>query len=208
MNQKFYDLPQEKQDRILNAALEVFAKNPYKKAPTSEIAAKAGISKSLLFHYFRNKKELYLFLFDYVIKFSQNMRDFENVWEESDFMEILKRSLAIKCRACKRYVYLYHFSLQAYYEEDEELHEELSVRLTDLLTVNSGYLLEKIDYSKFREGIDLKMVIKTMIWAADGYMRQQMQMGNMDPDKWEEEFSEIIEFWRKCYYKEEHLCVQ
>lgn len=113
MNQKFYDLPQEKQDRILNAALEVFAKNPYKKAPTSEIAAKAGISKSLLFHYFKNKKELYLFLFDYVIEFSQEMRDFEKVWEESDFMEILKRSLVIKCRACKRYVYMYHFSLQA-----------------------------------------------------------------------------------------------
>lgn len=30
----------------------------------SEIADAAGISKSLLFHYFRNKKELYLFLWD------------------------------------------------------------------------------------------------------------------------------------------------
>ena len=30
----------------------------------SEIAPEAGISKSLLFHYFRNKKELYLFLWE------------------------------------------------------------------------------------------------------------------------------------------------
>ena len=62
MNDKFYALPEEKQSQILNAAYKVFATNQYKKAPTSEIAAEAGISKSLLFHYFHNKLELYLFL--------------------------------------------------------------------------------------------------------------------------------------------------
>ena len=50
MNYKFYALPVEKQSQILNAAYKVFAMNQYKKAPTSEIAAEAGISKSLLFH--------------------------------------------------------------------------------------------------------------------------------------------------------------
>lgn len=52
MNEKFYALPEEKQSQILNAAYKIFATNQYKKAPTSEIAAEAGISKSLLFHYF------------------------------------------------------------------------------------------------------------------------------------------------------------
>ena len=32
MNEKFYALPQEKQDRILNAGFRVFAKNSYKKS--------------------------------------------------------------------------------------------------------------------------------------------------------------------------------
>ena len=58
MNDKFYALPEEKQSQILNAAYKVFATSQYKKAPTSEIAAEAGISKSLLFHYFHNKLEL------------------------------------------------------------------------------------------------------------------------------------------------------
>lgn len=62
MNDKFYALSEEKQSQILNAGYKVFATNQYKKAPTSEIAAEAGISKSLLFHYFHNKLELYLFL--------------------------------------------------------------------------------------------------------------------------------------------------
>ena len=43
MNDKFYALPEEKQSQILNAAYKVFATNQYKKAPTSEIAAEAGI---------------------------------------------------------------------------------------------------------------------------------------------------------------------
>lgn len=47
MNDKFYALSEEKQSQILNAAYKVFATNQYKKAPTSEIAAEAGISKSL-----------------------------------------------------------------------------------------------------------------------------------------------------------------
>ena len=59
MNEKFYALPESRQQAILNAGYRVFAHNSYKNSPMSEIAGEAGISKSLLFHHFRNKKELY-----------------------------------------------------------------------------------------------------------------------------------------------------
>ena len=64
MNERFFTLPLEKQQAIINAGYRVFSQNSYKNSPMSEIADAAGISKSLLFHYFRNKKELYLFLWD------------------------------------------------------------------------------------------------------------------------------------------------
>lgn len=64
MNEKFYTLPEEKQRRIINAGFHVFSQNSYRKSPMSEIADAAGISKSLLFHYFLNKNELYLFLWE------------------------------------------------------------------------------------------------------------------------------------------------
>ena len=66
MNKKFFALPIQKQEAILNAGFCVFSQNSYKKSPTSEIADAAGISKSLLFHYFYNKRELYLFLWENV----------------------------------------------------------------------------------------------------------------------------------------------
>ena len=56
MNQKFFELNEEKRLAIINAGLEVFSKNDYKHALTADIAAKAGISKGLLFYYFHNKK--------------------------------------------------------------------------------------------------------------------------------------------------------
>ncbi len=58
MNNRFFSLPEEKQWRILNAGFRVFANHSNKKAPVGEIAAEAGISKSLLFYYFHNKKEV------------------------------------------------------------------------------------------------------------------------------------------------------
>ena len=66
MNDKFFSLPEEKQQNIINAAMEVFACHDYKHASTDLIASKAGISKGLLFYYFHNKKELYLYLYDYI----------------------------------------------------------------------------------------------------------------------------------------------
>lgn len=52
LNQKFFNLTKEKQKSIIDAGYRVFSENKYNKSPMSEIAVEAGISKSLLFHYF------------------------------------------------------------------------------------------------------------------------------------------------------------
>ena len=54
MNDKFFELKREKQDRMINAALLIFSKAPYKHASTDDIVKEARISKGLLFHYFGN----------------------------------------------------------------------------------------------------------------------------------------------------------
>ena len=46
MNQKFFSLPEEKQQAIINAGYRVFSRNSYKNSPMSEIAEAAGISES------------------------------------------------------------------------------------------------------------------------------------------------------------------
>ena len=55
MHEKFFDLKKEKQDRMINDSLKVFAMNGYAHASTDDIVREAGISKGLLFHYFVSK---------------------------------------------------------------------------------------------------------------------------------------------------------
>jgi len=43
---------------ILKSALELFLKNGYDKTAMNDIAAKAGISKPAIYHYFKSKQEL------------------------------------------------------------------------------------------------------------------------------------------------------
>jgi len=51
---------EEVRERILRAAMRVFAEHGYFKAPASLIAKEAGVSKGLIFWYFRSKDELIL----------------------------------------------------------------------------------------------------------------------------------------------------
>lgn len=69
MNEKFFDLKKEKQDRMINAALKIFGMRGYQFASTDDIVKEAGISKGLLFHYFGSKLGLYSFVYDYSVRF-------------------------------------------------------------------------------------------------------------------------------------------
>ena len=50
--------PDEKRDRIFEAAVEVFAGKGYHRATMDEIAARAGIAKGSLYRHFKSKEEL------------------------------------------------------------------------------------------------------------------------------------------------------
>ncbi|MEC9488249.1 MAG: TetR/AcrR family transcriptional regulator [Halanaerobium sp.] len=85
----FINLPGEKRQRIIDIAMEEFSLNNYKSASLSSIVEKAGIAKGSMYQYFKNKKDLYLYLLNIAAqkKFSflrDNLR-----WGE-DFFQTLK----------------------------------------------------------------------------------------------------------------------
>ena len=49
LNERFYQLPEDKQNSIISAGFRAFSQYGCKNSPMSEIAAEAGISKFLLF---------------------------------------------------------------------------------------------------------------------------------------------------------------
>lgn len=56
--EQYEQIRSEKRTIIMNAAIEVFAEKSFQGASVSMIAQKAGISKGLLYNYFKSKEEL------------------------------------------------------------------------------------------------------------------------------------------------------
>ena len=201
MNEKFYQLPEEKQNRILNAGFRVFANNSYRKSPMNEIAAEAGISKSLLFFYFRNKKELYLFLMKTAEELPRQYVTRTGCYEENDIFEMMYRGLIAKTEMMRKYPDMSAFALKAYYEDDEEVKSELVKIIEPYSKLHTNTTLPKLDPSVFIDGIDLKMMYQDIYLASEGYLYQMQHKGPIDIDKVISDYKDLIGFWKKMYLK-------
>ena len=202
MNDKFFSLPEEKQQKIINAGYRVFSRNSYKKSPMGEIAAEAGISKSLLFHYFRNKKELYLFLWEHCAEVTIEYLKKYRCYEQTDLFEMLYRGMQAKIRLMYRYPYIGSYAMKVFYERDPEVCTEIQERYKKYRDMKAASTLLNLDPNQFREGIDLSMMYQEMYLASLGYLWEFMQKDEMDAKKLEEDFTKMIEFWKKIYLRE------
>lgn len=106
MNAKFFDLKKEKQDRMINAAVKIFALNGYTHASTDEIVKEAHISKGLLFHYFESKIGVYTFIYDYMIKYYALELSSAVDTSEKNYFKIMKQIESGKLQALKAYPYM------------------------------------------------------------------------------------------------------
>lgn len=203
MNERFFLLPIEKQQKIINAGYKIFSENPYKKSPMSEISDEAEISKSLLFYYFHNKKDLYIYLFEYAKEITNKELLNIGIVESTDFFELLEKSLYAKCNLTRRYPYISAFSLRAFYEQESEIKGCIHHIFWDLYHDNNRMIQKVMENSRFHAGIDFEFMYKEITWAMNGYMHMVYMSGNIDADKIESDLSQLIAFWKKIYLKDE-----
>lgn len=199
MNEKFFSLSIEKRRRIINAAYKVFSQNSYKKVPMSEVASESGISKALLFYYFTNKKELYMYLWICGIEVTKKAIEEYQALKAADFFEMLKRGMLAKCSVMRKYPYVFAFLLKAYYEQQPDIRRAIHGHYEDISEKCMVKILELIDQKMLRTDIDLKIMCREIILAVDGYMFQKYHAGVIDPDEIERDFAVLIEHWRTIY---------
>ena len=201
MNEKFFNLPIEKQERIINAGYRVFSQNSYKKSPMSEIADAAGISKSLLFHYFLNKKELYMFLWDNCAKTTVQYLTEYRCYEQKDLFEMMYRGMQAKMEIIRKYPDMARFVIKAYYEKDPAVCDDIRQSYQKLLNMKSKATLMKLEPEKFMPGLDLQMMYREMFWASEGYLWEKVQQGSLNMEQMEDDFRKLIEFWKTVYLR-------
>lgn len=201
MNQKFYELPAEKQTAIIRAGYRVFAQNGYRKSPMQEVADAAGISKSLLFHYFENKKEFYLYLWDYACQYAIERMTEEGCYEETDFFKMLHKGMTTKMEILRQHPHMAAFILKAYFETDPEVHDDIRASYAHYLSLKGELSLRKINAEQFVLGIDVKEMFRHIYWAAEGYLMEKLRDGKLEPARLERDFNGMIGFWKKVYGK-------
>lgn len=204
---KFFRIPVEKQNLITNSALKSFGTNGYKKSSISDIATGAGISKAMIFHYFGTKKALYLYLMDLCSNILTNELDekFDNTI--TDFFGRILIATNIKISIMKKHPEILSFLTSMYFENDEEVKEDIKANLKKGEEFRSKFTVDSMDESKFKDGIDPKFVMKMFGWLAEGYISQLSSKAGIDSEALFEEFNEFnkcIDLFKNNFYKKEY----
>ncbi|MRN56310.1 TetR family transcriptional regulator [Paenibacillus sp. LC-T2] len=204
---KFLNLNTEKQDRILNAALKEFAKKGYQIASTNEIVKEAEISKGLLFHYFNNKKDLYLFLYDHFMEMLLEEIHAKIDWIENDIFIRYRQVAILKFGLFQKYPDAFDFIKAAYPEDADEVKVDLERRIKELLDKGYTDFFANLDYSKFKDGTNITKTMQIIFWTMEGFASQlqaKVATTPLDQMKLEEILAEMdsySEILKNAFYK-------
>jgi TetR/AcrR family transcriptional regulator len=203
MNTIFYNLPTEKQERIINAAIKEFVQSGYEKASTNKIVKEANISKGSLFNYFNSKKDLYLYLIEYGVQIIEKIYEQIDLNETDLFKRIAKLGL-IKRHIQGTFPKVFDFLKSLNIEESPDVKEEINQIYQSIYEEGIQKIYQNIDYSKFREDIDIQKAIDILNWTMLGFGEKALKqvttfegIGEEYLKEWES-YSQIL---RRCFYK-------
>jgi AcrR family transcriptional regulator len=200
---KLSKLDKEKRMKIINSAMEEFSKNSYDKASTNRIVEKAGISKGSLFNYFHSKKKLYEYLKIFSIKEIADAIVEKVNWEEPDLLKRIREITLIKLEIFHEYPYLLGFTKSI--NSDKSIEELKAIFEEYIPDIYRKVYSENIDFSLFREDVEISEAINILIWTFDklgeSYFNR-IRIGEIiDIDEMSAEVDKYIEALRKGFYR-------
>ncbi|MCR5344253.1 MAG: TetR/AcrR family transcriptional regulator [Butyrivibrio sp.] len=199
MNEKFFDLKKEKQDRIINAALRAFALGGYMHASTDDIVKMAGISKGLIFHYFETKLGLYQFVYDYSVRVI-NLEITTGVSRDiTDFFTIREEIERVYSVCMQQYPYIKLFMYSAAVEDTPEA-------ASAILETRENYdesirkILDRGDITRFKPEANYQIVDDMIQMVNKEILEKMFQEGVFQPEDYYEEVLKYMEMLRAISY--------
>lgn len=87
----FLNLPEEKRERILRAAIKEFGMRNVQEGNLSNIVKDAGIARGSIYQYFTTKEELYIYIFDTLrARRAEHVRPSYALYKVAPFLEFFK----------------------------------------------------------------------------------------------------------------------
>lgn len=203
MNPSFFDLPQARRHNLLGAGYHTFALSPYGKASMAAIAAKAGISKALLFYYFQNKREYYLYLFTQALELMKDERLEAPPEQKIELFGWVKQTVRHRLALLKEYPYLIRFATRAYYETDPNVQPAIAQKKRALLGLGVPEVLARIDLTPFVDAADAQVLLTMILSIAEGCMRGQEVLNAPNLNAVVAAFDQMMDSLRRHYYRPE-----
>lgn len=179
--QTFFNLPMEKQDQIINAAIDEFSRSSFKEVKISDIITKAKIPRTSFYDYFEDKKDLYkhiiIIIKEEKVKFMAPV--FEK--EQDNFFERLRELFKAGAKfACTRPEYEKLSSRM--YENIELIKEILGVDDVNVSNFYESMILEGIKSGEIRSNIDTKFAAKSIYILSSNIMTEgfEERKGNLN----------------------------
>jgi len=122
----FLNLPEDKQARIIEAALTEFADKGYPQASLNTIVARSGIAKGSLYQYFTDKTGIFLYIFDFAISVVRRLLvQVKESTQEEDFFTRLEKSLLAGVAFIKEHPKIYGIYLKILFDQQAPQRQEL-----------------------------------------------------------------------------------
>ena len=196
MNGKFFDLKKDKQDRMINAALKIFALRGYRHASTDDIVREAAISKGLLFHYFGSKLGVYSFIYDYSVRYMiLEMRTAVDP-NEKDLFEVMKQIEHARMKAMRGYPYMQQFLNRSMSEDVSEALLAIEEK-RGALEEAADSIYRQIDYSQLPTQIDGEKLRKMLDFTVKGLLTERFQDASFQPEMLYSEICDYLDMMKK-----------
>ena len=184
-----------RRERVVNAALEGFARFGYQKASMQDIALAANVSKSVLFKYYQTKENLYRTVFwqaaDEIAR-ADAQASAERTEAETVFCA-MRRTVESRMLLFSRAPYIYALSYTAAYD-GAALPRELAQEAFSRAGVKGG---EALAYQGLREDISAAQAKQMIFWISQGFLGEKLARGIASPEELKREFSEWIDLMEK-----------
>jgi len=201
MNSKFFDLKKEKQDRMINAALKIFALQGYRHGSTDDIVREAAISKGLLFHYFGSKLGVYRFIYDYSVRYMNlELRSTVDP-KERDLFVVMKQVECARMHAMRGYPYMQQFLNRSLLEDSYEALLSVEEKRNALEAVYSS-VTAGIDYRILPVGVDGEKLRKMLDFTIKGLMAERFQDASFQPEMLYQEICDYLDMVSQIVYRQ------
>ncbi len=199
------DIENEKVYKIVNSAFKVFSNNDLEKASTNMVVAQAGISRGLLYHYFKDKQELFDFLVYFSVKIVVVDLKEKIDWNDSDFINRLRQALIIKVEQILRFPYMLEFFTKY---ADKLSKSSINTQTEEFFPgIRDKFYNYNLDFSQVKEGVDVEKMVNVIKYSLKGIIQKHLDTSRISSKNFEKEplineIDEYISFFREQFYKE------